>query len=271
MKVFITGVSGFVGRHLYDRYSPSHTVVSYRRGQDVTEVLDAFQPDLILHAAAEIYDVNTIFESNVVLTMSILEYIKKSRAQMISFGSTSEYGWRDIETSESTILHPHTAYAGSKAACTMLCQGWATEFDLDIVTLRLYSVYGAGEKPHRMFPQLWKSFMLDRTIQLVNGVHDFVYIRDVVDAVDLVVNNVNRTPGEVVNVSNGIEYTNEQVLNMFESVLGRTAPVEFDRERFVTQPVWCGNSDLLKNKYQWQPKYDLKAGVTDFIQQAKYE
>ena len=58
---------------------------------------------------------------------------------------------------------------------------------------------------------------------------------------------------------------------MFESVLGRTAPVEFDRDRFVTQPVWCGNSDLLKNKYQWQPKYDLRAGVTEFIQQAKYE
>lgn len=271
MKIFITGVSGFVGRHLYDRYSLLHTVVSYMRGQDITNILNTFQPDLILHSAAEIYDTDTMFESNVVLTMRMLEYVQKSRAQMISFGSTSEYGWRDTVTNESNILQPHTAYAGSKAACTMLCQGWATEFNLDIVTLRLYSVYGAGEKPHRMFPQLWKSFMLGRTIQLVNGVHDFVYISDVVDAVDLVVNSSNRTPGEVVNVANGIQYTNEQVLNMFESVLGRTAPVEFDRERFVTQPVWCGNSDLLKNKYQWQPKYDLRAGVTEFIEQAKYE
>jgi len=271
MKVFITGVTGFVGGHLHDYYSQTHTVMSYLRGQNITEVLDTFQPDLILHAAAEIYNTDTMFESNVVLTMRILEHVHKTRTQLISFGSTSEYGWRDIVASESTALQPHTAYAGSKAAATMLCQGWATEFDLDIVTLRLYSVYGPKEPPHRMFPNLWKSFMLDQKMQLVNGVHDFVYICDVVDAVNLVVNSANRVPGEVVNVANGIQYTNEQVLNMFESVLGRAAPVEFDRDSFVTQPVWCGNSDLLKKKYQWQPKFDLRAGITEFIAQAKYE
>jgi len=72
MKVFITGVTGFVGGHLHDYYSQTHTVMSYLRGQNITEVLDTFQPDLILHASVVINNTDTMFELNFLLTMRIL-------------------------------------------------------------------------------------------------------------------------------------------------------------------------------------------------------
>jgi nucleoside-diphosphate-sugar epimerase len=271
MKILITGASGFVGKNLLERYSAHHQVCGFYQGQNLDAVLADFVPDVVLHCAAEIYNVDLMPASNVSMTMTLVEWIRRHRATMINFGSSSEYGFRDCVTSESVAIEPHTAYAGTKAACTYICSGYAREFNLDIVTLRLYSIYGPHEKPHRLFPRLWKAFMLDQPMQLVNGVHDFVYIRDLVDAVDLVVSSDKRSPGEIINVANGVQYTNAQVLHMFESVVGRVAPIDFDPDQFVTQPVWRGNSDLLKNKYQWRPKYDLRAGVTEFIWQAKYE
>lgn len=272
MKIYITGATGFIGvnlqRHFQDQ---GHDVVAHVRGQDLAQELARTQPDLILHAAAEIYDVDRMFDSNIVLTAQCIEHVKSHAARMIYFGSSSEYGWRDIITTENTVIEPHTAYAGTKAAGTYMCQGYAREFDLDIVVMRLYSIYGPGERPHRLFPRLWCAFRLGRAMQLVNGVHDFVYIDDAVAAVDLVVNSAHREPGEIINVCSNQQHTNLEVLQTFERVTKTTAPIKFLDSTFSTQPVWRGDDYRLRSRYNWRRKHDLASGVQDFLAKANYD
>lgn len=271
-RVLITGGNGFVGGNLL-RFFRSRQKQCWNHGRhsNLDQVLQDCQPDLIINCAAEIYDTDSMFDANVALVIKLLEWSRHNRCTMLHFGSSSEYGTYGHATSETDTLRPKDWYAGTKAAATLLCQGYARQHQLDVVTVRLYSPYGPGEKPHRLFPRLWQAFEKNRHMKLVEGVHDFLHIDDVIMAVDQILKNPYREPGEIINVCSGQQHTNSAVLALFEKYYGRTAPVEFDSSVVSTPMTWQGSNDVIKNKYHWQPDFDIEDGIYRFIQNAYYE
>jgi nucleoside-diphosphate-sugar epimerase len=161
-------------------------------------------------------------------------------------------------------------YSGTKGAATLLCQAYAKQHNVDVQIIRPYSPYGPGERPHRLFPALWRAFKLDNPMKLVMGVHDFCYIDDFVDAVDLIIGNDKRTPGEIINVSSGEQYSNSTVLETFRKITGLQGNVEV-MAKFTTPPVWKADVTLVKEKYGWKPKYSLEDGIRKFLEEATYE
>ena len=53
MKIFLTGHSGFIGRHIQQRYADEHDVVNYNRYQNITDRLHITQPNIVINCAAE--------------------------------------------------------------------------------------------------------------------------------------------------------------------------------------------------------------------------
>jgi len=272
MKILITGTSGFIGSNLMTYYQQlGHTVYGPGRLDPLQTSLEKFQPDLIINSAAEIYESQVMLSANVGRVQILLTWCQRNPVtQMIQIGSSSEYGPCDAVTTETTPAQPVDCYGASKLAATVLCQAWARQHNLDIVIVRLYSPYGPGERAHRLFPRFWQAFELGREMSLVNGVHDFTYIDDVVAAIDAVVQSSNRTPGEIINICSGQQHSNYTVWKIFESQTGKKAPVTFD-PKFVTPRVWIGDNTVLTNKYHWQPKFDIFAGIDAFVQRARYE
>jgi len=226
---------------------------------------------LIIHSAAEIYDKNVMFESNVKMTEILCEYVKNnSHCQMIYIGSGSEYGDVKRATKETDLVNPYDIYSATKSMGTLLCQGYAKSYNLNIKIVRPYSPYGPGEKPHRLFPMLWKSFMLDRAMTLKNGVHDFLYIDDFVEAVDCIVNQSNSQSGEIINISSGQQYSNFQVYEAFKHITGKDGNVKLINE-MSTWETWCADISYIRNKYGWQPRYSLLQGIEKFLENATYE
>lgn len=271
-RVLITGGAGFIGSNLLRFFlSRGYQCWTHNRQTQLDQVLQECQPNIIVNCAAEIYDAGSMFDVNIALTMRLLEWCRDKNITMIHFGSSSEYGAHDSATSESSVLRPDNFYAGSKAAATLMCQGFAKQHQLDVVTVRLYSPYGPGEKPHRLFPRLWQAFEKDRPMKLTQGVHDFLHVDDVVVGIDQILKNKNRTPGEIINLCSGQQTTNAQVLEIFEKHYGRSAPVEFDDKHMSTPPVWQGDNQLMRDKYAWEPDFDLDDGIYRFIRNAYYE
>lgn len=271
-RVLITGGHGFIGGHVL-RFlkSRGYQCWNHHRDTDLEQLLAQAQPNIIINAAAEIYDVTKMYEVNVGMTQRLLEWCHAHASRMIHFGSSSEYGVHDTITTEQHVMRPNNAYAATKAAATMLCQGLARQHDLDVITLRLYSPFGPGEKPHRLFPRLWQAFEKQRVMKLVEGVHDFLHVDDVVMAVDAVMNSGLRQPGEIVNVCSGQQHRNSEVLAYFERYYRRAGAVEFDADIMSTPPVWCGDPSVLTTRYNWRPDFDLEDGIYRFIQGAYYE
>ena len=270
MRIFILGSTGFIGQNLVEFYK-EHSVIKFIRTMDLTVQLQISAPDLIINCAAEIYDKDQMWKANVELVRDCLEYVKANpTTKFVQLGSSSEYGPYQRATSEKDPINPVDMYAGTKGIATTLCQTYANTYGLDVVVLRPYSPFGPGERPHRLFPNLWKSFKLDRPMNLVLGVHDFCYIDDFVEAVDVILSSDKRTPGEIINVSSGVQTTNTDVLQMFREITGKQGVVTVV-DKFTTPPVWQADISHIKSKYGWTPKHTLADGIKKFLERANYE
>lgn len=268
MKIFITGYNGFIGKNLTEYYKNKHELYFYHKNSDLVYNLSLQKPDIILHCAAEIYDTSLMWKSNVELTRLILEYCVKNNAKLIHFGSSSEYGTVNVPSHESMPLDASTLYATTKSISTLLCTGYAKEYDLDLAILRLYSPYGPYEKSHRLFSKLWKAFKLNQHMILKQGVHDFLYIDDLIRAVDLLLNRKNN--GEIYNVSSGEQYSNSEVLNLFRKITEQQGNVEFIDE-MTTPSTWIADISKIKRELGWSPSINLELGIRILLSRANYE
>lgn len=267
MKIFITGTTGFLGRSLKEHFEQSHQVTEYVRTANLTMSLIVARPDLIIHCAGEIYNADKMFSTNVGMVEEILEWVKRNpETRMIQIGSSAEYGPMHRATSEVDPINPVDVYQATKGAATLLCQGYARQFGLQTLVARIYSGYGVNERPHRLFPKLYRAFFHNEPMKLFGGVHDFIYIDDFVRGIDM----LTQTPwpaGEIVNFGSGRQYTNRAVLDTWQQVTGRTAPVEYEDRlsKAYESDVWVCDTAYARMQYKFQTEYSLEDGIEDFI------
>ena len=275
MKIFITGATGFVGQNLVKYYTDrGHEVFPFRRDQHLHDCLQKFKPDAIINSAAEIYDYELMFEPNVLMVQTILEYVKtcEQHCRLIQIGSSSEYGPTNHATAEHTLLKPVDFYQATKGAATLLCQGWARLHNLPIWIVRPYSVYGPGERPHRLFPRLFRAFQHDESMTLYQGHHDFIYINDFVRGIDLVLQEWDVAPGEIVNFGSGIQTSNFDLLDLWIEITGKKdAPVAkvAEMRKAFENTVWV--CDTTKSfTFGFTCEYSLELGIRDFLNKGIY-
>jgi len=268
VRYFITGANGFLGQNFVKRYND---VVPYSRYEDLTSKLCTSDPDIIINCAADIYNEDKMWASNVEIARCCLDYVRRNpHVKMVQIGSSSEYGNSSTPTHECSPTNPDSYYGLTKLIATNTALSYAKLYDLDVFVARPYSVFGIGEKPHRLFPKLLAAFKYNKPMELVNGVHDFCYVEDFIDGVEAVLNSEYTIPGEIVNISNGVETTNVELYNIFKQVFNKEGNVKL-LDKFVTYRRWMCDNSYIKNKFGWSPKFSLCDAVEDFCKTEYYE
>jgi nucleoside-diphosphate-sugar epimerase len=167
VRVLITGIDGFIGRHLRRELSENGHVVwgvdkSAAFGGDlrvpgvIDDFLDAWTPDYCVHLAAR---VGRLFgEDNPLETITdnagMTALVAKAcgeRGVKLAYASTSEvygdgsdlYRWREQDLH---VRDPHNAYGLSKRWGEEVCELYAPE---GLVLLRFSMPYGPGHPPGR--------------------------------------------------------------------------------------------------------------------------
>lgn len=209
MTIFITGATGFIGRHvLAALLADGHHVIALARpGSDAKlpphshlrlvrgEMHEIAQGDLegcggLVHLAAHgvshgMNDWADCFRVNVQDSIGLWRTaIDAGIHRMVVCGSCFEYG-RSAERHDfipvTAALEPTGAYHASKAAATMAALGLAVDKSIEVVVARPFHVFGEGEAPPRFWPGLRAAALAGNDFPMTSGeqIRDFVPVESV--------------------------------------------------------------------------------------------
>ena len=137
-------------------------------------------------------------------------------------GSSSEYGYQTEPMSEASLPDPTRVHDIAKLAQSLYGTYAARFKGLPLVTLRLFSVYGPWEHGRRLLPRLMLSALQGRPVSL-SSPHvgrDFIFVDDVVRAVEHCVQRPALRDGSIVNLGTGVEHTIRDAVNLLEEIHG---------------------------------------------------
>ncbi len=274
MVIAITGRNGFIGRHLaFALELRGHKVIGIPSWMlhdafALREEMRKIQPDYIFHLGA--YGNHTqhdneyqIFKTNVVGTHEMLLATKDiSYKGFINFGSSSEYGKKNSPMMECDLLETDTIYGATKVAATYLCRAFAKQYTKPIITVRPFSVYGEGEASFRFIPQIIKHLKDGTPMDVdLDGVHDWIYVKDLVNALLVLMDHSTDLFGQVVNIGTGEMTKNARIIRELEVISEKRLEVNvFGYMRKDDSPVWVDGGTKMRS-LAWEPKYSLMEGL----------
>jgi nucleoside-diphosphate-sugar epimerase len=235
MRVFLTGGTGFIGSHVLNSLlAEGHSVVAMQYpGTSPVIPLDG-EPewiegtleddysailktcDALVHLAAvgvnpQSATWDNCFRWNVMASLKFWQQaVRAGVRRFVICGSCFEYG-RSAERYDfiptDAPLEPTGAYHASKAAATMAAMGMAVDFDLELLVVRPFHVYGEGEPLSRFWPALKSAALSGRDFNMTFGeqIRDFIAVEDIAARIaDLVVHaELNSGYPVIKNLGNG--------------------------------------------------------------------
>ena len=206
---------------------------------------------------------------NVMGTVNMLEVARLFKLRrFIYISSGAVYGVRDNIPLEDEPLTPGDIYGAAKASAEFIGIQYASEFDLDFRSLRVYFAYGPGRLPSEVTPihqAVFGSLTGQTRIEMKAGADqsiDFTYIKDIARAVCLLYEAPELTYRQY-NVSSGVCY---QIPELIEKVAGY-AGVELDISIGPGRIMPRGpsiDSSRLQKELNFQAEYDLASGVEEY-------
>ncbi|TFF35532.1 NAD-dependent epimerase/dehydratase family protein [Mucilaginibacter psychrotolerans] len=217
-KVFITGISGFLGSNIAKvLLNNGHQIIAnYREGsskelclefgEHITWILQdeqdewvdkviAWSPSVIIHSAwlgvghqhRDSWEMQSL---NIDYLQKILTIAGRSKAkQFIGLGSQGEYGVYDGCIDENYPLAPTEAYGRVKLVCAELVKQYAAQYGIAWYWLRLFSFFGKGEANNWLIPSLVKKILTESDMDLTAGEqkYSYLYVNDLGLAVNKII------------------------------------------------------------------------------------
>ena len=286
MKVLITGGAGFIGANLVRTLSdgPDNDIVvlddlsfgfrSNLDGLNVTFIEGSILDEDLLATAMEgvssvvhlaarssvprsIAHPMAAHEDNTTGTVRVLEAARaQGDVQVIVASSSSVYGANDtLPKHEGLAARPVSPYAASKLATEAYTLAWGHSYDMPVLALRFFNVFGPLQPPLHTYAAVIPAFLSAAMQGRPLPVHgdgtqcrDFTYVDTVVSViVDAIQRRVSHL--EPLNLAFGQKITLLEVISELEVVLDRKLPVDFQPSRVGDVARSQADSSALKRLF----------------------
>ena len=181
MKILVTGSTGFIGRHVVEwlvnnGYNVVATATSVEKAKQFpwfakvkfipcdyfavdTDYYELFgRPDLLIHLAWKglpNYMMRLHMEENLPVEMRFLRsFAASKKTKIFVTGTCYEYGVMNGCISEDHPTNPNTVYSAAKDTLRRYLEFLAGEFGCSWNWVRLFFLYGEGQSPKSLLPQL---------------------------------------------------------------------------------------------------------------------
>lgn len=234
--------------------------------------------------------------------LHVLEAIRLCKQQspelaaprLLMASSSSVYGdCTEVPFSEcNTNIRPKSVYAATKYMDEILAYSYATLYNLDIVALRFFTVYGPYGRPD-MAPFIFlKALLEDKEITLFNAGQsrrDFTYVGDIVTGITKIIEQPQPQPAQipaspplaqpqaaavatlpvpfaVYNIGNGQPIELFAFVRTLEEITGMHAKIKLAPmpQGDVTQTY--ADVSKLERDYHFRPQTSLREGLQAFYE-----
>ena len=328
MKFLVTGGAGFIGsavvRHIvqntehevlnvdkltyagnleslssvadHPRYQFSQTDICDRTALD--ELFKSFQPDVVMHLAAESHVDRSIsgpyafIETNIIGTYQMLEAsrtywltLDESKKKTFRFHhiSTDEVygdleGTTDLFT-ETTSYSPSSPYSASKASSDHLVRAWNRTYGLPVLVTNCSNNYGPFHFPEKLIPLMILNALQAKPLPVYgNGqqIRDWLFVEDHARALFTVA--TQGVVGETYNIGGHNEKANIEVVHAICTLLEELAPnkpegiaaykdlITYVKDRPGHDVRYAIDATKIKNDLGWVPQESFETGLRKTVE-----
>jgi UDP-glucuronate 4-epimerase len=307
MKVLVTGGAGFIGSHLVERllrdghdaailddfndfYDPKikraniaavakeirlHDV-DLRDAEKVKNVFQNEKFDAVFHLAARagvrpsIQQPQLYYDANVSGTLHLLEAARSAGADRFIFASSSSvYGAaKKVPFSEDeNLTQTLSPYAASKIAGEFLCSTYSHLYEMRVVALRYFTVYGARQRPDLAIHQFTRKIHSGEPIdQFGDGTtrRDYTYIDDIIQGTVAAL-NYDGPRFDVFNLGENDTIQLKDLIAAIENALGKKAKINRLSEQPGDMPLTCADISKARKLLGYNPKTKFGDGLPRFV------
>jgi UDP-glucuronate 4-epimerase len=245
------------------------------------EILSRARPDLIIHLAARAgvrpsIEQPLLYERvNIAGTLTLLELCREFKIPQFIFGSSSSvYGAtsRAPFSEEEAGLRPISPYAATKLAGESLAYTYAHLFELSVVCLRFFTVYGPRQRPDLAIHKFTGLIEAGKPIPIFGDGstgRDYTHVHDIVTGVLAAMNyNVrddSQVPFEIFNLGNSHPVKLCQLVELLEQATGKKAIVEQNPVQSGDVPLTWAEISKAGRLLGYQPRTQLTDGLQQFV------
>ena len=300
MKIFISGIAGFLGSHLADKIiSLGHSVtgcdnliggyldnvpdnasfhqVDCNDYATMTKITKGM--DIVIHCAATAYEGLSVFSPNIVtkniigssislITASISNNVKR----IVYCSSMARYGTNKVPFTEDMKTNPQDPYGIGKVAGEEFLKNLCDVHNVEWVIVVPHNIIGPRQKyddPYRNVASIMINLMLQKRNPIIYGdgkqKRCFSFIKDDIDILaELAFSRKARS--EIINIGPDDEFvTINELANTISNLLTFNINPIYKKGR--PQEVFLANcsADKARKMFNYKTKYSLKQGLKEMI------
>lgn len=294
-RILVTGAGGFIGMRLVKKLldvgakvkacvnTGEETRLSTVAGDSDLEVVPCFLADwqavnackaffenaeYVAHLWLKVPPSTDFFDSaieefttNLLGTVNLTRVLGPAVKGICFASSVNVYGPNPpIPVTEDCCPKPQSSYASSKLAQECYLQAYSQNKVVPVTVLRYSTVFGPGERSHRLIPRFLWSLSRGQTLVIYGDgseIRDYVYIDDVVNATMLA---LEKNCGGVFNIGSGCGHTTLHIASAMKALCGANSDLQFAHSPLPQADVVCDIS-AAKAKLGYEPQTQISEGL----------
>lgn len=262
----------------------------------MTKAFDDFEPDIVMHLAAESHVDRSIdgpmdfIQTNIIGTYNLLEVArnywqnltedKKSSFKFHHISTDEVYG--DLEGTEdlfteTTSYSPSSPYSATKASSDHLVRAWHRTYGLPMVITNCSNNYGPYHFPEKLIPLVILNALDGKTLPVYGDgkqIRDWLYVEDHARALYLVATTAK--VGKTYNIGGHNEKQNIDVVKTICTILDNIKPradgqsytqqITFVKDRPGHDLRYAIDASKIKKELGWQPQETFESGIQKTVE-----
>lgn len=280
MRILIAGSSGYLGKKLVAKFSQDHELILplrnnydqslnnqssqeiyYKNYQELSEIFEKTKPDIVINSVTKYgrlkEDISELVESNLLYAYKIFQYSQNLNSTFINIGTSLP---------ESTSLY-------SLLKKTFVKSVYINK-PSNFINLKVEHFFGGKDTETKFINYVFNNCIKNNDIELTDcdQKRDFIYIKDLIDAINIIINNIDNINSNEYEIGSGKAYLLKDIVNKIHFITKSKSSLKFGSiKKRDNEPMLsvANTSELFK--LGWEPKYSFDEAIQEMYENLNIE